>query len=164
MIVEIKKLHPDAVVPKYQTKGAAAIDLHACIVSPMIVRPQAPAILIPTGIAVWIRNPNYVGLMYPRSGNGHKLGMVLGNGTGVIDSDYQGPLSISVWNRNPPIKRDLNDDEGLYPNDDAAFTINPGDRIAQLVFTRCEQVEFFEVKEFKEDSDRGAGGFGSTGK
>ena len=131
--------------PEYATTGSAGIDLRACIDDPLKLLPGECA-LIPSGIAVHIGDPTLAGVLLPRSGLGHKHGIVLGNLVGLIDSDYQGEIKISCWNRG---------------ND--AFLINPGDRVAQLVFLPVEQVRFEVVQEFKQ-SDRYTGGFGHTGR
>ncbi|HEV7719111.1 MAG TPA: dUTP diphosphatase [Arsenicitalea sp.] len=136
-------------LPRYQSAMAAAIDLHACIDAPIELPPGSPAILIPSGIAVHMGNPHMVGVIAPRSGLGHKKGLVLGNLQGVIDADYTGPILISVWNRSAP---------GTEP-----ITIAPGERIAQMMFVPILRPVFETVEEFSNDSDRGAGGFGSTG-
>ena len=135
-------------LPAYQTAKSAGLDLYACVKSPMTIYPQAPAELIPTGIAVDMDEPMVCGMIYPRSGLGHKKGLVLGNGTGVIDADYQGEIFVSAWNRNP-------DGDGIE--------VKPGDRIAQLVFLPVIQPSFREVADFDQKSRRGSGGFGSTG-
>lgn len=148
--------------PRWGSAGAAGLDLHACLDAPLTLAPQAPAVLVPTGFSVRISDPQWCGLVFPRSGLGHGSGLVLGNGVGVIDADYEGPLMISAWNRNPP---------HLAGGD---VTIAPGDRIAQLVFTRVIRPEFVIVDEGPGGSDgegnggrghgsRGHGGFGSTG-
>jgi dUTP pyrophosphatase len=134
-------------LPAYATSGSAGLDLRACIDVPVDVAPGATT-LIPTGIAIHVADPGYAALILPRSGLGHKHGIVLGNLVGLIDSDYQGELMVSVWNRNAP--------------GGPSFTINPQERIAQLVIVPVHQVSFTEVAEFGA-SDRGAGGFGSTG-
>ena len=131
--------------PEYATTGSAGIDLRACIDEPQKLLPGESA-LIPSGIAVHIADPALAGVLLPRSGLGHKHGIVLGNLVGLIDSDYQGEIKISCWNRS---------------ND--AFLINPGDRVAQLIFLPIEQVQFEVVQEFKQ-SDRHTGGFGHTGR
>jgi dUTP pyrophosphatase len=136
-------------LPTYGTPGSAGLDLRACIDAPIEVIPGA-TVLIPTGLAIHIDNPGYAAMILPRSGLGHKNGIVLGNLVGLIDADYQGQLMVSIWNRNAK-------DSG------ASFTINPLDRIAQLVIVPVLQVEFNIVDEFGA-SDRGTGGFGSTGK
>jgi dUTP pyrophosphatase len=132
-------------IPQYATAGAAGLDLRACIDGPLTLASGA-AELIPSGIAIHVADPGLAAVVLPRSGLGHKHGIVLGNLVGLIDSDYQGQVMVSVWNRS-----------GL------AFTINPMDRIAQLVVMPVVQVELNVVEEFTE-SRRGAGGFGSTGK
>jgi len=135
-------------LPAYATAGSAGLDLRACIDAPIMLAPGATT-LIPTGIAIHIADPGYAALILPRSGLGHKHGIVLGNLVGLIDSDYQGELMVSCWNRNPT---------GTAP-----FTIEPRERIAQLVIVPVQQVQFQEVADFSA-SDRGAGGFGSTGR
>lgn len=151
----VSDLHPHVldVIPRRGTAGSAGYDLIAAIREPIVVYPQEPAVLIPTGIKIYINNPLYVGLIFPRSGLGHKKGLVLGNGTGVIDSDYQGEIMVSAWNRNPK----WSDTPG-----DGSICINPGDRIAQLVFTRIATPKLVEVVAF-DTSERGEKGFGSTG-
>jgi dUTP pyrophosphatase len=120
------------------------MDLRACIDAPLLL-PPGSAELIPTGVSIYIEDPALAAMLLPRSGLGHKSGIVLGNLVGLIDSDYQGPLMVSVWNR------------GAAP-----FTINPGDRIAQMVIVPVVQVEFEVVEDFSATA-RGAGGFGSSG-
>ena len=132
-------------LPHYGTPGAAGLDLRACLDGPLTLHP-GDSRLVPSGIAIHIGDPGFAALILPRSGLGAKNGIVLGNLVGLIDSDYQGPLMVSLWNRGQ-----------------AAFTIQPMDRIAQLVVVPVQQVEFNLVDEFAA-SDRGAGGFGSTGK
>lgn len=132
-------------IPKHQTSGSAGIDLIACIDDEMILDPNESTI-ISSGIAIFIEDSGYAGIVIPRSGLGAKKGLVCGNLTGLIDSDYQGPLSISLWNRS-----------------DEPIAINPGDRVAQLVVLKVNQVELEQVDEFTE-SERGEMGFGSTGK
>jgi len=132
-------------IPKHQTSGSAGIDLIACIDDEMILDPNESTI-ISSGIAIFIEDSGYAGIVIPRSGLGAKKGLVCGNLTGLIDSDYQGPLSISLWNRS-----------------DEPISINPGDRVAQLVVLKINQVELKQVDEFTE-SERGEMGFGSTGK
>ena len=136
--------------PHYGSSLAAGLDLHACIDAPLLLRPQAPALLISAGIAFRIGDPEWCAMVLPRSGLGHREGLVLGNAVGLIDADYEGRCLISAWNRNPPGSG----------ND---FVIAPGDRIAQLVFTRIARPEFRVVAEFTETGARQAGGFGSTG-
>ena len=132
-------------LPHYGTPGAAGLDLRACIEQPLTLQP-GDSHLVPSGIAIHIGDPGFAAIILPRSGLGAKNGIVLGNLVGLIDSDYQGPLMVSVWNRGQ-----------------AAFTIQPMDRIAQLVVVPVQQVQFNLVEEFP-TSSRGAGGFGSTGK
>lgn len=131
-------------LPQHATPGSAGMDLRACIDAPLALAPGG-AQLIATGVSIYIADPNLAAMLLPRSGLGHKNGIVLGNLVGLIDSDYQGPLMVSVWNR------------GAAP-----FTINPGDRIAQMVFVPVAQVEFDVVEDFSATA-RGAGGFGSSG-
>jgi dUTP pyrophosphatase len=132
-------------LPHHATAGSAGMDLRACIAAPLVL-PAGAAELIQTGISIYIADPSLAAVLLPRSGLGHKHGIVLGNLVGLIDSDYQGPLMVSVWNRSG-----------------APFTINPGDRIAQVVFVPVVQVGFEVVEDFME-SARGAGGFGSSGR
>ena len=131
-------------LPSYATPGSAGLDLRACITEPLVIEPGETR-LVPTGLAIHIADPGYAALILPRSGLGHKHGIVLGNLIGLIDSDYQGQLMVSTWNRG-----------------DKAFTLNPLDRLAQLVIVPILQVGFNVVDEFGE-STRGTGGFGSTG-
>lgn len=131
-------------LPEYTTPGSAGMDLRACIDEKIVLEPGQTE-LIPTGIAIHIADNNLAATILPRSGLGHKHGIVLGNLVGLIDSDYQGQLFVSMWNRS-----------------DKVFEIETGDRIAQLVIVPIVQVEFEQVAEF-DDSDRGEGGFGSTG-
>ena len=132
-------------LPHYATSGAAGLDLRACVDAPLVLQP-GDSQLVSSGMAIHLGDPGYAAVILPRSGLGAKNGIVLGNLVGLIDSDYQGPLMISVWNRGK-----------------AAFTIQPLDRIAQLVVVPVVQVELQVVEEFAA-STRGAGGFGSTGK
>jgi dUTP pyrophosphatase len=132
-------------LPAYATSGSAGLDLRAAITSPMLIKPGETH-LIPSGLAIYVANPAYAALVLPRSGLGHKHGIVLGNLVGLIDSDYQGQLFISLWNRSA-----------------TEFTIQPLERIAQLVIVPVVQVSLNIVKEFVQ-TDRGAGGLGSTGK
>jgi len=132
-------------LPHYGSPGAAGLDLRACLETPLTLNP-GDSQLVPSGIAIHIGDPGYAAVILPRSGLGAKNGIVLGNLVGLIDSDYQGPLMVSVWNRGG-----------------AAFTIQPLDRIAQLVVVPVQQVRFNIVEDFAA-SARGAGGFGSTGK
>jgi dUTP pyrophosphatase len=145
--LDVKILDPrlrDA-LPQYSTAGAAGLDLRACVEKPLELAPGA-AELVPSGIAIHLADPGLAAVVLPRSGLGHKHGIVLGNLVGLIDSDYQGEVMVSVWNRSKE-----------------AFTINPLDRIAQLVVVPVVQVKLNVVEEFVA-SRRGAGGFGSTGK
>ena len=135
--------------PHYGSSLAAGLDLHACIDEPLDIEPQALAMLVSSGIAFRIGDPEWCGLVLPRSGLGHRQGLVLGNAVGLIDADYEGPLMISVWNRNPP--------------GSGAVEIRPGDRIAQLIFTRITRPEFAVVDAFSASGERQDGGFGSTG-
>lgn len=132
-------------LPTYATNGSAGLDLRVCIDEPLQIVPQQ-TILLPTGISIYIADPQLAAVILPRSGLGHKNGIVLGNLVGLIDSDYQGELKISCWNRSQE-----------------QFTINPGERIAQLVFIPVVQAAFEVVNNFTE-SDRGQGGFGSSGR
>ena len=134
----------DYPVPQYATEGSAGVDLRACIDAPLELKPGDTQ-LIPSGIAIHLADPAYAAIVLPRSGLGHKHGIVLGNLVGLIDSDYQGQVFVSCWNRGQ-----------------TTFTIQPGERIAQLVVVPVLQVEFEVVEEFTA-SDRGAGGFGSSG-
>ena len=135
-------------LPDYQSDQAAGIDLIACLDQPLPVAPQSPAQLIPTGLALHMDSDELCALILPRSGLGHKRGLVLGNGTGVIDADYMAQIFVSVWNRNP---------------DGDAIVIAPGDRIAQMLFVPVVRPRFEQVEEFAGSSRRGLGGFGSTG-
>jgi dUTP pyrophosphatase len=160
--VELKILDPRLAgwgFPHYGSSLAAGLDLHACIDAPILLRPQAPAALISAGIAFRIGDPEWCALVLPRSGLGHRDGLVLGNAVGLIDADYEGTCLISAWNRNPPrpVSGQPADDS------DEGIRINPGDRIAQLVFSRIARPEFTIVSEFSEAGARQAGGFGSSG-
>lgn len=147
MKIDVRILDPrmHEQLPAYATPGAAGLDLRACLDGALVLNPGQTE-LIPTGIAIHLADPGYAAMILPRSGLGHKHGIVLGNLVGLIDSDYQGQLFVSCWNRGQ-----------------AAFTINPMERIAQLVVVPVVQAEFNIVDEFA-DSTRGEGGFGSTGK
>lgn len=152
MKVELKILDPRLPgwgFPHYGSRLAAGLDLHACLDAPVEIAPQAAATLIPAGIAFRIGDPGWCALVLPRSGLGHRQGLVLGNAVGLIDADYEGPLLVSAWNRNPP--------------GGAPVRVAPGDRIAQLVFTRIARPEFSVVEAFSETGGRQSGGFGSTG-
>jgi dUTP pyrophosphatase len=139
-----KRLGSEIPLPHYATSGAAGLDLRACLAEPLRIEPGESK-LIPTGLAIHIEDPNLAAVLLPRSGLGHKHGIVLGNLVGLIDSDYQGQVFVSCWNRGTE-----------------AFEIQVGDRIAQMVFVPVVQVEFEQVDDF-EASRRGAGGFGHTG-
>ena len=151
MKVELRILDPRLPgwgFPCWGSSLSAGLDLHACIDHPLVLKPQMSAVLISAGIAFRIGTPDWCALVLPRSGFGHGEGLVLGNTIGVIDADYEGPCLISAWNRNPA-------GEGIR--------IRPGDRIAQLVFTRIARPEFSIVTAFSDSGDRQSGGFGSTG-
>ena len=132
--------------PHYATPGSAGLDLRACIEAPLHVEPGQTT-LVPTGMAIHLADPGYAALILPRSGLGHKHGIVLGNLVGLIDSDYQGQLMVSAWNRS-----------------DVSFTIEPMERIAQLVIVPVAQARFNLVEDFAAETARGAGGYGSTGR
>ena len=136
-------------LPDYQSPMAAAIDLHACVDATLEIPAGSAALLIPTGFALHIGDASVAAMIAPRSGMGHKRGLVLGNGIGILDADYTGQVMVSAWNRNaadtPPIR------------------IEPGERIAQLMFVPILRPTFRVVTAFTQDSERGAGGFGSTG-
>ena len=146
--IELKILDPrvgDSIpLPHYATGGSAGLDMRACIDEPLMVEP-GETILVPTGLAIHVADSALAAVLLPRSGLGHKHGLVLGNLTGLIDSDYQGQVFISCWNRGKQ-----------------SYEVRPGERIAQMVFVPVEQVEFKVVAEFA-TSDRGAGGFGHSG-
>jgi dUTP pyrophosphatase len=145
--IDIKILDPrmKELLPAYATPGSAGLDLRACIEAPLLLEP-GQTVLVPTGLAIHVADPGYAAMILPRSGLGHKNGIVLGNLVGLIDSDYQGQLMVSTWNRGH-----------------TAFTLQPLDRLAQLVIVPVLQVGFNIVEEFA-SSERGAGGFGSTGQ
>jgi dUTP pyrophosphatase len=145
--VELKVLDPRMAdqLPAYATSGSAGLDLRACVDEALVIEP-GQTVLIPTGLAVHLRHPGLAAMLLPRSGLGHKHGIVLGNLVGLIDSDYQGPLMVSCWNRGSQ-----------------AFTVQPMERIAQMVIVPVIQAHFKVVDSF-ESSDRGTGGFGSTGR
>lgn len=132
-------------MPNYATTGSAGLDLRACLDEAVSIEP-GQTVLVKTGLAIYIQDPNFAGLVLPRSGLGHKHGIVLGNLVGLIDSDYQGELMVSVWNRGQN-----------------TFVLEPGERLAQYVVVPVQQVQFDLVNEFVA-SERGAGGFGHTGK
>lgn len=148
--IDVKILDPRMKdqLPAYATQGSAGLDLRACIDEAITIEAGA-TVLIPTGLAIHVANPGYCAMILPRSGMGHKNGIVLGNLVGLIDSDYQGQLMVSTWNR------------GHH-----AFTLQPMERLAQLIIVPVMQVGFNVVEEFdsEKESERGAGGFGSTGK
>ena len=133
-------------LPHYATPGSAGLDLRACLHAPLTLAPNAWQ-LVPTGLAIHLADPGFAAMILPRSGLGHKHGIVLGNLVGLIDSDYQGQLMVSAWNRS-----------------DVPFTIEPMERIAQLVIVPVVQAQFRVVTEFDQASERGAGGYGSTGR
>jgi dUTP pyrophosphatase len=139
-----KRIGTEYPLPQHATAGSAGVDLRACLDGPLELRPGDTQ-LVPSGIAVYLSDPNFAAIVLPRSGLGHKHGIVLGNLVGLIDSDYQGQIFVSVWNRGQ-----------------TTFTIQPGERIAQLVVIPVAQVEFDVVDEFIA-TERGAGGFGSSG-
>jgi dUTP pyrophosphatase len=147
MLIDLKILDPriGSQLPHYATPGSAGLDLRACLDEPVILNPGETQ-LIPTGMAIHLADPGYAAMILPRSGLGHKHGVVLGNLVGLIDSDYQGQLMVSCWNRGQE-----------------AFTIQPFERIAQMVIVPVVQAKFRLVQDF-EESHRGEGGFGSTGK
>ncbi len=150
--VQVKVLNPkigtdpNFPMPTRATDGSAGIDLRACIDEPITIK-AGETQLIGTGLAIYIADPSYAGLILPRSGLGHKYGIVLGNLVGLIDSDYQGELMVSVWNRS-----------------DSDFTLNPAERMAQYVVVPVLRPDFEVVDEFHAISDRGAGGFGHSGR
>ena len=148
-IVKVKLLDPrigkEFPLPQHATAGSAGMDLRACLKEPLVLAPGDTA-LIPSGIAIHIGDPGYAAVLLPRSGLGHKHGIVLGNLVGLIDSDYQGEVLVSCWNRGKE-----------------SFTVKPGERIAQMVILPVVQAQFEVVSEF-EESKRGAGGFGHSGK
>ncbi|MCM2680941.1 dUTP diphosphatase [Echinimonas agarilytica] len=147
--IDVKILDPrigsEFPLPAYATPGSAGLDLRACVDGPLVISPGETQ-LIKTGISIHVADPSLAAVILPRSGLGHKHGIVLGNLVGLIDSDYQGPLMVSCWNRGSTV-----------------FTVEPGDRIAQLVFVPVVQAEFNIVDSF-EESQRGEGGFGHSGK
>lgn len=155
--IELRVLDPrlhEWGLPDFQSAQAAGIDLVACVDAPLLILPQAPAVLIPTGLAMHMNSSVCCALVLPRSGLGHKQGLVLGNGTGVIDADYMAECFVSVWNRNPL---------GAEGAEAAGIRIEPGDRIAQMLFVPVMRPRFHLVEQFSRSSERGLGGFGSTG-
>lgn len=147
--IQLKILDPrlgeEFALPDYATPGSAGVDLRACVDDSVNLEPGQTE-LIPSGMAIYIADPSLAAIILPRSGLGHKHGIVLGNLVGLIDSDYQGQVFVSCWNRGHK-----------------SFVINPGDRLAQMIFVPVVQVDFEVVQEF-DSSDRGAGGFGHTGQ
>jgi dUTP pyrophosphatase len=148
VVVLDRRLH-DWGLPRYQSEMAAGIDLHACIDDTVLLSPGAPALLIAAGIAVHMGDAQMAALIVPRSGLGHRKGLVVGNLVGVIDADYVGPIMVSAWNRNAP---------GSEP-----IAIAPGERIAQMLFVPILRPVFRVVEAFSRRTVRGEGGFGSTG-
>ena len=148
MDLDVRLLDPrlQDLMPSYATPGSAGLDLRACLDAPLTLEANAWQ-LVPTGMAIHLADPGYAAMILPRSGLGHKHGIVLGNLVGLIDSDYQGQLMVSAWNRS-----------------DVAFTIEPMERIAQLVIVPVVQANLRVVNEFAQTSERGAGGYGSTGR
>jgi dUTP pyrophosphatase len=147
MNIDVKILDPRLAdqMPAYATPGSAGLDLRACIDAPLELAPNAWQ-LVSTGLAIHLADPAYAAMILPRSGLGHKHGIVLGNLVGLIDSDYQGPLMVSAWNRSP-----------------TPYTLAPMERLAQLVIVPVVQAHFRVVQDFGETTQRGAGGYGSTG-
>ncbi|MEJ5127082.1 dUTP diphosphatase [Comamonas sp. MYb21] len=147
MIVDLKILDPrmQEQLPQYATPGSAGLDLRACLDAPLTLEPNAWQ-LVPTGLAIHLRDPGYAAMILPRSGLGHKHGIVLGNLVGLIDSDYQGQLMVSAWNRSSQ-----------------SFVLQPMERLAQMVIVPVVQASFQVVEDFGDVSERGAGGYGSTG-
>ena len=147
MLIDVKILDPRMAgqLPTYATAGSAGLDLRACIDAPLTLEPNGWQ-LVPTGIAIWLRDPGHAAMILPRSGLGHRHGIVLGNLVGLIDSDYQGQLMVSAWNRT-----------------DVPYTLQPMERLAQLVVVPVVQAQFNVVEEFP-PTGRGAGGYGSTGR
>lgn len=147
LTIKLRVLDPrlEQALPAYATPGSAGLDLRAAVDAPLLLAPGQTA-LVPTGLSVFIADPGYAGMILPRSGLGHKHGIVLGNLVGLIDSDYQGPLMVSAWNRSQ-----------------TAFTIEPLERLAQLVIVPVVQAVFEKVETF-DATARGEGGFGSTGR
>lgn len=146
MLIEMKVLHPDAEIPVPATPLSAGVDLRAMLEGPMVIQPGSPAVLIPTGLAMHLDQGRLAALILPRSGLGHKKGLVLGNLVGLVDGDYQGELFISAWNRSSE-----------------PILIEHKERIAQMIIVPVYTAAFKKVDEFSAASDRGEGGFGSTG-
>ena len=156
MDVEVRILDPRVQkwgFPQYGSAQAAGLDLYACIEKSLVIAPQSDAVLVPTGIAVHIADPEWSAIVIPRSGQGHEKGLVLGNTIGLVDSDYTGQCFISLWNRN----------SSSEPKSAGAITISPGDRIAQLVLIRVIRPQWVPVTTFSRSTKRGESGFGSTG-
>ena len=150
--IEVKILDPrlhDWGLPRHQSDLAAAIDLHACLDAPAVLHPGAAPLLVSSGLAVHIADPGIAALVLPRSGLGHRKGLVLGNLVGLIDPDYTGPILVSAWNRSPP---------GSEP-----IVLNPGERFAQMLFVPILRPALRVVDSFSVETARGPGGFGSTG-
>lgn len=150
--IEMKVLDPrlhDWGLPKYHTEWSAGVDMYACLREPLVLEPQAPAVLVPSGIALLMGSEQIAALLLARSGLGHKKGLVLSQAVGTIDADYTAEIFMSAWLRNPP---------GSEP-----IIIEPGDRIAQLVFVPILRPSFIVVDDFSQGTGRGEGGFGSTG-
>ena len=147
MNIDLKILDPRLAdqLPAYATPGSAGLDLRACLDAPLVLAPNAWQ-LVSTGLAIHLADPAYAAMILPRSGLGHKHGIVLGNLVGLIDSDYQGPLMVSAWNRSP-----------------TPYTLAPMERLAQLVIVPVVQARFRVVQDFGQTTQRGAGGYGSTG-
>ena len=147
MNIDLKILDPRLAdqLPAYATPGSAGLDLRACLDAPLVLAPNAWQ-LVSTGLAIHLADPAYAAMILPRSGLGHKHGIVLGNLVGLIDSDYQGPLMVSAWNRSP-----------------TPYTLAPMERLAQLVIVPVVQASFRVVQDFGQTTQRGAGGYGSTG-
>lgn len=141
-----ERLGNEIEMPHYGTKGSAGLDLRACIDDELVIEP-GQTVLIPTGMAIHLDDPGLAAMLLPRSGLGHKHGIVLGNLVGLIDSDYQGPLMVSCWNRG-----------------ETAYRVSIGERIAQMVIVPVLQPVFTQVEEFGDETERGQGGFGHTGK
>lgn len=144
--VRILDARLSGMLPAYATSGSAGLDLRACLDAPLTLAPNAWQ-LVPTGLAIHLADPGYAAMILPRSGLGHKHGIVLGNLVGLIDSDYQGQLMVSAWNRS-----------------DVSFTIEPLERIAQMVIVPVVQASLRVVDDFAQATERGAGGYGSTGR
>lgn len=147
MDIEIKILDPRVELPAYATPGSAGLDLKAAIMEPLRLRPQSAPVLVPTGLSIHVKDERYAAMILPRSGLGHKHGIVLGNLVGLIDSDYQGQLMFSAWNRSQ-----------------VPYTIQPLERVAQLIIVPVVKADWKVVAEFSSDSLRASGGYGSTGR